>query len=39
VQASSAPACRCRLVAWLSIVPIVESRSSYNGLIVFVFAC
>ena len=23
---------------WLSIVPIVESRSSYNGLIVFVFA-
>jgi hypothetical protein len=23
---------------WLSLVPIVESRSSYNGLIVFVFA-
>ncbi len=23
---------------WLSIVPIIESRSSYNGLIVFVFA-
>src|SRR5947209_18745749 len=23
---------------WLSIVPVVESRSSYNGLIVFVFA-
>src|SRR5436190_2605651 len=25
------------LSPWLSIVPIVESRSSYNGLIVFVF--
>ena len=24
-------------VAWLSIVPIAESRSSYNGLIVFAF--
>jgi formate hydrogenlyase subunit 3/multisubunit Na+/H+ antiporter MnhD subunit len=24
-------------VAWLSIVPIVESRSSYNGLLVFLF--
>ncbi len=24
-------------VQWLSIVPIVESRSSYNGLLVFVF--
>ena len=24
-------------VDWLSIVPIVESRSSYNGLLVFVF--
>jgi hydrogenase-4 component B len=24
-------------VAWLSIVPIAESRSSYNGLLVFVF--
>jgi formate hydrogenlyase subunit 3/multisubunit Na+/H+ antiporter MnhD subunit len=24
-------------VPWLSIVPIVESRSSYNGLLVFVF--
>jgi hydrogenase-4 component B len=23
---------------WLSIVPVVESRSSYNGLIVFLFA-
>ena len=23
---------------WLSIVPVIESRSSYNGLIVFVFA-
>ncbi len=23
---------------WLSIVPVMESRSSYNGLIVFVFA-
>ena len=25
-------------VPWLSIVPIVESRSSYNGLLVFIFA-
>jgi formate hydrogenlyase subunit 3/multisubunit Na+/H+ antiporter MnhD subunit len=25
-------------VPWLSIVPIIESRSSYNGLLVFVFA-
>jgi formate hydrogenlyase subunit 3/multisubunit Na+/H+ antiporter MnhD subunit len=24
-------------IEWLSIVPIVESRSSYNGLLVFVF--
>ncbi|MGE0628029.1 MAG: hydrogenase 4 subunit B [Hyphomicrobiaceae bacterium] len=24
-------------VAWLSIVPVAESRSSYNGLLVFVF--
>ena len=24
-------------VEWLSIVPIVESRSSYNGLLVFIF--
>jgi NADH:ubiquinone oxidoreductase subunit 5 (subunit L)/multisubunit Na+/H+ antiporter MnhA subunit len=24
-------------IAWLSIVPIAESRSSYNGLLVFVF--
>lgn len=24
-------------IAWLSIVPVVESRSSYNGLLVFVF--
>jgi hydrogenase-4 component B len=24
-------------VSWLSIVPIAESRSSYNGLLVFVF--
>jgi len=24
-------------VAWLSIVPIAESRSSYNGLLVFAF--
>ena len=32
------PACRCRPAsAWLSIVPIAESRSSYNGLLVFVF--
>jgi hydrogenase-4 component B len=23
---------------WLSIVPVIESRSSYNGLLVFVFA-
>src|SRR5882672_10419735 len=23
---------------WLSIVPVIESRSSYNGLVVFVFA-
>jgi formate hydrogenlyase subunit 3/multisubunit Na+/H+ antiporter MnhD subunit len=26
-----------RTVAWLSIVPIGESRSSYNGLLVFLF--
>jgi len=26
-----------RTMAWLSIVPIVEERSSYNGLLVFVF--
>jgi hydrogenase-4 component B len=26
-----------RSIAWLSIVPIVEERSSYNGLLVFVF--
>jgi hypothetical protein len=26
-----------RQVDWLSIVPIAESRSSYNGLLVFVF--
>jgi hypothetical protein len=26
-------------VAWLSIVPIAASRSSYNGLLVFVFMC
>jgi len=24
-------------MAWLSIVPIAESRSSYNGLLVFIF--
>ncbi|MFS8036858.1 hydrogenase 4 subunit B [Xanthobacter sp. AM11] len=24
-------------VAWLSIIPVAESRSSYNGLLVFVF--
>ena len=31
-------ACRRRArIAWLSIVPIAESRSSYNGLLVFVF--
>src|SRR5690606_30111473 len=24
-------------VAWLTIVPIAESRSSYNGLLVFLF--
>ena len=37
-NASSATACRCRRgVDWLSIVPIAESRSSYNGLLVFVF--
>ena len=24
-------------IAWLSIVPIAESRSSYNGLLVFLF--
>jgi hypothetical protein len=24
-------------IAWLSIIPIAESRSSYNGLLVFVF--
>ena len=35
---SSAAACRCRPAShWLSIVPIAESRSSYNGLLVFVF--
>ena len=34
----SAHACRCRAaLAWLSIVPVAESRSSYNGLLVFVF--
>ena len=34
----SASACRCRAgVQWLSIVPIAESRSSYNGLLVFLF--
>ena len=34
----SAPACRIRSgLAWLSIVPIAESRSSYNGLLVFLF--
>ena len=33
-----ARACRRRLgVEWLSIVPIAESRSSYNGLLVFLF--
>jgi hypothetical protein len=26
-----------RVVDWLSIVPIAESRSSYNGLLVFLF--
>jgi formate hydrogenlyase subunit 3/multisubunit Na+/H+ antiporter MnhD subunit len=26
-------------VAWLSIVPIAASRSSYNGLLVFIFMC
>jgi hydrogenase-4 component B len=25
-------------VPWLSIVPVIESRSSYNGLLVFIFA-
>ena len=35
---SSATACRRRSAPqWLSIVPIAESRSSYNGLLVFVF--
>ena len=35
---SSASACRVQSgVAWLSIVPIAESRSSYNGLLVFLF--
>ena len=34
----SAAACRARAaIAWLSIVPVAESRSSYNGLLVFVF--
>ena len=34
----SARACRSRArLPWLSIVPIAESRSSYNGLLVFVF--
>jgi NADH:ubiquinone oxidoreductase subunit 5 (subunit L)/multisubunit Na+/H+ antiporter MnhA subunit len=27
-----------RAVAWLSIVPVAEARSSYNGLLVFCFA-
>lgn len=26
-------------IAWLSIVPIAESRSSYNGVLVFAFIC
>ncbi len=26
-------------IAWLSIAPIAESRSSYNGLLVFAFIC
>jgi hydrogenase-4 component B len=26
-------------IAWLTIAPIAESRSSYNGLIVFAFIC
>ena len=35
---SSASACRCRSASqWLSIVPIAASRSSYNGLLVFLF--
>ena len=35
---SSAAACRRRPASpWLSIVPIAESRSSYNGLLVFLF--
>ena len=34
----SARACRRRPASpWLSIVPIAESRSSYNGLLVFLF--
>ena len=37
-QASSARRCRAsRRSPWLSIVPIAESRSSYNGLLLFVF--
>ena len=37
-KAWSAAACRRRAaIPWLSIVPIAESRSSYNGLLVFVF--
>ncbi len=37
-SAWSAAACRSRATCrWLSIVPIAESRSSYNGLLVFLF--
>ena len=34
----SARPCRCRSkIPWLSIAPIAASRSSYNGLLVFIF--
>ena len=37
-RAGRPSACRHRpAIRWLSIVPVAESRSSYNGLLVFVF--
>ncbi len=37
VQAVTGTRMPVQTVAWLSIVPIAESRSSYNGLLVFFF--
>jgi hypothetical protein len=37
VQAITGTRMPVQTVAWLSIVPIAESRSSYNGLLVFFF--